>query len=208
MLLIPCVWYPALLCHLLSLDMICVNATCLVSSYHICELCNAILLQDIIYVNYAMLSCCKALYMWIMQCHDVSPSVIYVNYIMSSFFCISHCLYRQCFYIKLLFLCISHLNWWWRNLEWKQGLQSRQCYLLKQISCWLQMALQRRIQRQMTSPIIPLRCMLKLGRVILLISCTCSIAMLSFYIIYTILNANSLVDTSYMQLPSAHFLSI
>ena len=36
------------------------------------------------------------------------------------------------------------------------------------------------VQRQMTSPIIPLRCMLKLGRVILLISCICCIAMLSF----------------------------
>ena len=34
------------------------------------------------------------------------------------------------------------------------------------------------------------------------------IAMLSFYIIYTMLNAISLVDTSYMRLPSAHFLSI
>ena len=63
MLLISCVWYLALLCHLLSLDMLCVNATCLVSNYRICELCNAILLQDIIYVNYAMLSCCKALCM-------------------------------------------------------------------------------------------------------------------------------------------------
>ena len=63
MLLISCIWYLALLCHLLSLDMLCVNATCLVSNYHICELCNAILLQDIIYANYAMLSCCKALYM-------------------------------------------------------------------------------------------------------------------------------------------------
>ena len=30
--------------HLLSLDMLCVNATCLVSNYHISELCNAILL--------------------------------------------------------------------------------------------------------------------------------------------------------------------
>ena len=46
-----------------ALDMLCVNATCLVSNYHVCEFCNAILLQDIIYVNYAMLSCCKALYM-------------------------------------------------------------------------------------------------------------------------------------------------
>ena len=68
MLLISCVWCLALLCHLISLDMLCVNATCLVSNYHICELCNAILLQDIIYVNYAMLSCCKG--------------IIYVNYAM------------------------------------------------------------------------------------------------------------------------------
>ena len=62
-LLISCIWCLALACHLLSLDVLCVNATCLVSNYHICELCNAILLQDIIYVNYAMLSCCKALCM-------------------------------------------------------------------------------------------------------------------------------------------------
>ena len=54
----------------------------------------------------------------------------------------------------------------------------------------------------------PLRCMVKLGRVLLLISFICYLAMLSFYIIYTILNAISLVDTSYMRLPSVHFLSI
>ena len=46
-----------------ALDMLCVNATYLVSNYHVCEFCNAILLQDIIYVNYAMLSCYKALCM-------------------------------------------------------------------------------------------------------------------------------------------------
>ena len=68
MLLISCIWYLALLCHLVSLDMLCVNTTCLVSNYDICELCNAILFQDIIYVNYAMLSCCKG--------------IIYVNYAM------------------------------------------------------------------------------------------------------------------------------
>ena len=56
MLLISCVWCLTLLCHLISLDMLCVNATCSVSNYHICELCIAILL-DIIYVNYAMISC-------------------------------------------------------------------------------------------------------------------------------------------------------
>ena len=61
MLLISCVWCLALLCHLISLAMLCVNATCSVSNYHICELCIAILLQDIIYVNYTMLSYCKGI---------------------------------------------------------------------------------------------------------------------------------------------------
>ena len=42
-----------------------------------------------------------------------------------------------------------------KNLEWKQGLQSRQCYLTKRMSCWLPIAPQRRIQRQMTSHIPP-----------------------------------------------------
>ena len=37
----------------------------------------------------------------------------------------------------------------------KQGLQSRLCYLTKRISRWLRIAPQRRIQRQMTSPIPP-----------------------------------------------------
>ena len=68
MLLISCVWCLALLCHLISLDMLCVNATCSVSNYHICGLCIVILLQDIIYVNYTMLSCCKG--------------IIYANYAM------------------------------------------------------------------------------------------------------------------------------
>ena len=54
--------------HLWVINMLCVNATCLVSNYHICELCIDILLQDIIYVNYGMLSCCKG--------------IIYVNYAM------------------------------------------------------------------------------------------------------------------------------
>ena len=42
-----------------------------------------------------------------------------------------------------------------KNLEWKQGLQSRLCYMTKHISRWLRIAPQRRIQRQMTSPIPP-----------------------------------------------------
>ena len=141
-----------------------------------------------IYVNYALPSCCKtlymwimqcylvakALYMWIMQCHAVELIIMYVNYIMLWFFCIKCSICRQRLYIQLLFLCISHLKRWWKYLEWKQGIQSRQCYLLKQTSCWLQRAPQRRIQRLMTSPISPLRSMLKLGRVILPMSCMLS----------------------------------
>ena len=173
MLLISCVWCLALLCHLISLDMLCVNATCSVSNYHICELCIAILLQDIIYVNYTMLSCCKG----IIYVNYAMPCCLanhHVNYIMISFFCIPCSICRQRLYIQLLFLCISHLKRRWKYLEWKQGIQSRQCYLLKQTSCWLQRAPQRRIQRLITNPISPLRSMLKLGRVILPMSCMLS----------------------------------
>ena len=141
MLLISCVRCLALLCHLISLDMLCVNATYLVSNYHICELCIAILLQDIIYVNYAM-PCCLANH----HVCELYHAII---------FCITCSIFQQHLYIQLLFLCISHSAWSWKNLEWKQGLQSRQCYLTKRMSCWLQIAPQRRIQRQMTSPIPP-----------------------------------------------------
>ena len=48
---------------------------------------------------------------------------------------------------SITFLCISHSARSWKNLEWKQGLQSRQCYLTKRMSYWF--------QRQMTSPIPP-----------------------------------------------------
>ena len=44
----------------------------------------------------------------------------------------------------------------------------------------------------------PLRCMLKLGRVILLISCIRCLAMLRFYIIFTILNAIFFSQALYM----------
>ena len=37
----------------------------------------------------------------------------------------------------------------------QKGLQRRLCYLTKRISSWLRIAPQRRIQRQMTSPISP-----------------------------------------------------
>ena len=63
-----------------------------------------------------------------MYLNDILPILHYI------FIC------RQCLYIKLLFLWISHLKRWWKYLEWKQGIQSRQCYLLKRTSCWLQRA--------------------------------------------------------------------
>ena len=127
----------------------------LVARHYICELCNAILLQGIIYVNYAM------------------PCYLAERHICELYHAIIFLLRVKFFNNFSTFnysSCASALRHGHeKNLELKQGHQSRQCYLLKQISCWLQIAPQSRIQRQMTSPIIPLRCMLKLGRVILLI---------------------------------------
>ena len=124
MLLISCVWCLALLCHLIILDMLCVNATCLVSNYHICELCIAILLQDIIYVNYRMLSCCKGIIYVNSAMLSCCKGILYVNYAMpcclanhhvcelyhAIIFCITCSICRQRLYIQLLFLCISHLK--------------------------------------------------------------------------------------------------
>ena len=95
--------------------------------HHIRESCNAIMFS-------------QSSYMWIVLCH---------------IFSIMYSICQQCLYIHLLFLCISHLRRSLENLEWKQGLLSSQCYLSMQISCWLQIAPQRRIQRQMTSRIPP-----------------------------------------------------
>ena len=95
--------------------------------HHIRESCNAILFS-------------QSSYMWIVLCH---------------IFSIMYSICQQCLYIHLLFLCISHLSRSWENLEWKQGLLSSQCYLSMQISSWLQIAPQRRIQREMTSRIPP-----------------------------------------------------
>ena len=128
----------------------------LVVRHYICELCNAILLQGIIYVNYAMLSCCKALCMWIRHRHGAKHHICELSH--AIFFFITYSICRQSMYIELLFMCISHLSRLWKNLEWKQGLQSRQWYLLKHISRWLQGAPQRRIQRQMTNPTPPGAC--------------------------------------------------
>ena len=142
--LISCIWCLALPCHLLRLDMLCVNASCLLSISDMWIMQCHVFQPVIIYVNYAP-PCSQASYMWIISCH---------------LFFITYSICRQSVYIELLFMCISHLSRLWKNLEWKQGLQSRQWYLLKHISRWLQGAPQRRIQRQMTSPISHLRCML------------------------------------------------
>ena len=144
-------------------------------------------------MNYAMPSCCRTLYMCIMQCYLVARHYIRQLCNAMLFSQASHMWIISChtFFVFLItfvdnvciFNCSSCASaiWIGDGEIWREkGLQSRQCYLLKQISCWLQIALQRRIQRQMTSPIIPLRCMLKLGSVILLTSCICCIAMLSF----------------------------
>ena len=129
-------------CHLVARHYICelYNAI-LLQRHYICELCNAILLQVIIYMNYAM-----PYYLAKHHRCEFYHAIV---------FCITYSICRQCLYIQLLFLCISHLKQWWKYLKWKQGIQSRQCYLLKQTSCWLQRAPQRRIQRLMTSPISP-----------------------------------------------------
>ena len=80
MLLISCIWCLALLCHLISLDMLCVNATCSVSNYHICELCIAILLQR----HYICELCNAMLYsqsscMWIISCYHFLYYVFHLS---------------------------------------------------------------------------------------------------------------------------------
>ena len=167
MLLISCVWYLALLCHLLSLDMLCVNATCLVSNYHICELCIAILLQDIIYVNYTMLSCCKGIIYvnYAMPCclanHHVCELYHAINFLYYVFHLSTTFVYSTTLPVHQPFEAVMEVS----------GVKTRYS---EQTSCWIQRAPQRRIQRLMTSPISPLRSMLKLGRVILPMSCMLS----------------------------------
>ena len=109
------------------------------------ELCNAMFFSQLSY-------------MWIMHRHGARHHICELSH--AIFFFITYSICRQSVYIELLFMCISHLSRLWKNQEWKQGLQSRQWYLLKHISRWLQGAPQRRIQRQMTSPISHPRCML------------------------------------------------
>ena len=108
--------------------------------YQICELCNAMFFSQLSY-------------MWIMHRHVARHHICELSH--AIFFFITYSICRQSVYIELLFMCISHLSQLWKNLEWKQGLQRRQCYLSKHTSSRLQIAPQRRIQRQMTIRIPP-----------------------------------------------------
>ena len=88
----------------------------LVARHYICELCNVILLQGIMYVNYAM-PCCLG-----------KRHICELYHVV--LFCITCSICRQRLYIQLLFLCISHLKRWWKYLEWKQGIQADNA------TCW------------------------------------------------------------------------
>ena len=116
-------------CHLVARHYICelYNAI-LLQRHYICELCNAML--------FSQSSC-----MWIISCYH---------------FFVLHVPFVDNLCILNSSSCVSAI-WagYGKNLEWKQGLMSRLCYLMKHISRWLRIAPQRRIRRQMTSPIPP-----------------------------------------------------
>ena len=82
----------------------------LVARHYICELCNDILLQGIIYVNYAM-PCCLANH----HVCELYHAII---------FCITCSICRKRLYIQLLFLCISHSARSWKNLETSSSEQT------------------------------------------------------------------------------------
>ena len=140
-----------------------------------------------IYVNYALPSCCKTLYMWIIQYFLLQRHYI-CELCNAMLFSQSSCMWIISCYHFLYY--VFHLSTTFVDSTTlpvhqpfeavmevsgvKKGIQSRQCYLLKQTSCWSLRAPQRRIQRLMTSPISPLRSMLKLGRFILPMSCMLS----------------------------------
>ena len=173
--------------------MLCVNATCLVSNYHICELCIAILLQDIIYVNYTMLSCCKG--------------IIYVNYAMPC--CLANHHVCELYHAIIFLYYVFHLS---TKFVYSTTLPMHQPFeAVMEVS-----GVKTRYSEQTMLPAeadillvtessseedletddqsyFPLKSMLKLGRVILPMSCML-LALLSFYTIYG--------------LPSAYLLTI
>ena len=95
-----CIWCLALPWHLLRLDMLCVNASCLLSISDMWITQCHVFQPVIIYVNYAP-PWSQASYMWIISCH---------------LFFITYSICRQSVYIELLFMCISHLSRLWKKL--------------------------------------------------------------------------------------------
>src|SRR5215216_3922637 len=155
----------------------------LVARHYICELCNAILLQGIIYVNYAM-PCCLANH----HICELYHAILFLYYVFH-------------FFTMFVYSTTLPVHQPFELVTEKIGVEirsSEQTVLPAEADILLVTDSSSEENSERPSPIFPLRCMLQLGRVILLISCICCLAMLSFYIIYTILNVISLVDTSYM----------
>ena len=166
----------------------------LVARQYICELCNVILLQGIMSVNYAM-PCCLAKRHICELYHAIL--FLYYSFHLSTMFVYSTALpVHQPFELVM-------------EKSWVKTRSSEQTLLPAEADILLVTDSSSEEESEADDQsYFPLRCMLKLGRVILLISCICCLVMLSFYIIYPILNAICLVDTSYMWFPSAHLLGM
>ena len=126
----------------------------LVARHYICELCNVILLQGIMYMNYAMPCCLGKRHIC-----ELYHAVLFLYF---SLLLLTMFVYSTALPVHQPFELVME----------KSGVKTRsseQTMLPAEADILLVTDSSRRIQRQMTSPIIPLRCMLKLGRVILLI---------------------------------------
>src|SRR5215216_1852513 len=119
----------------------------LVAGHYICELCNAILLQGIIYVNYAM-PCCLANHN-ICELYHAILFLYYVFHLLTTF------VYSTTLPVHQPFEAVMEVS----------GVKTRYS---EQTMVPAEADILLRIQRLMTSPISSLRSMLKLGRVILL----------------------------------------
>ena len=156
----------------------------LVARHYICELCNVILLQGIMYVNYAMPCCLGKRHIFELY-HVVL--FLYFTLLLSTMF---------------VYLTALPMHQPFELVMEKSGVKTRsleQTMLPAKADILLVTDSPSEEDSEVDDQyIFPLSCMPKLDKVILLISCICCLAMLSFYIIYTILNAISLVETSYM----------
>ena len=166
----------------------------LVARHYICELCNVILLQGIIYVNYAM-PCCLAKRHICELYHAVL--FLYFSLLLSTMF-----VYSTALPVHQPFELVMEKSGVKRRSS-KQTMLPGEVDILLVIDSSSQEDSEADDQSY-----YPPEVYAQTWQGYIPISCICSIAMLSIYIIYTILNAISLVDTSYMRLPYAHFLSI